>query len=175
MNPILSKALFAPTFAWNYLLGRILKVRHWWDPIDPQVILGAMPLPSDAQKLYDLGVRGVVNTCEEYPGPTAEYQRLGIEQLRIPTVDFNPPSLDDVRQAVAFMQKTVSSNHKVYVHCKAGRARSATVAICWLVEHRNMSLEQAQRHLLDCRPHVNPKIAEREVVKQYCGALNQGE
>ena len=40
------------------------------------------------------GVRAVVNTCEEYVGPVAQYQHHGIEQLRIPTTDFTHPKLD---------------------------------------------------------------------------------
>jgi atypical dual specificity phosphatase len=168
LHPKLSKALFVPTFAWNYLLGRVVHARHWWDEVDPQVLLGAMPLHSDPQRLFDIGVRGVVNTCKEYAGPTAKYQRLGIEQLWIPTVDFNPPSVADIQLGVDFIQKHVEQGHKVYVHCKAGRARSATIVICWLVAHRKMTLAEAQRHLLKCRPHVNAALMHRTVVHQFC-------
>lgn len=31
------------------------------------------------------GVRGVVNLCDEYRGPTEEYSNLGMKQLYIPT------------------------------------------------------------------------------------------
>ena len=154
------------------MLGRVLKVRHWWDEVDPLVILGAMPLQSDPQALFELGVRGVINTCKEYPGPTQEYQRLGMEQLWLPTVDFNPPSVEDITRGVDFIQRHATQGHKVYVHCKAGRARSATIVICWLVAHRNMTLEQAQHHLLKCRPHVNARLTERAVVQEYCQSLN---
>ena len=168
MHPWLSKSLFVPTFAWNFTLGRVLKLRHWWDPIDDAVILGAMPLSSDVQPLFDLGVRGVINTCKEYSGPISEYRRLHITQLWLPTVDFNPPSLDDVRRGVEFIEKTIHDGGKVYVHCKAGRARSATIVICWLVACRTMTLDQAQQHLLECRPHVNRLLKERAVVKEFC-------
>ncbi len=30
----LARLLFVPTLCWNLLLGRVLHVRHWWDPID---------------------------------------------------------------------------------------------------------------------------------------------
>lgn len=150
------------------MLGRVLKVRNWWDEVDPAIILGAMPLRSDAKPLHALGVRGVINMCQEYPGPKSEYQRLGIDQLWLPTVDFNPPTFDDVSRGVEFIKKHASLGEKVYVHCKAGRARSATVVICWLVRHRSMALPEAQTHLLRKRPHVNAKLVERAVVRQYC-------
>lgn len=167
MHPFVSRALYFPTYAWNLLLGRLLKTRRWWDPIDPLVILGARPSSADALRLHEQGVRAVVNMCEEYEGPQTEYRRLGIDQLWLPTVDFNPPSLEDVEKGVAYVQKNVQELKTVYVHCKAGRARSATILICWLARYRGMSLEEAQIHLLKCRPHVNAKLSVRPVVLEY--------
>ncbi len=167
MHHILSRALFLPTFAWNYGLARILKRRRWWDPVTPDVVLGALPLRRDVAPLAQLGVRGVINMCREYRGPLGEYQRYGIEQLWLPTVDFNPPSLEDIERGVEFLDRITGQGGKVYVHCKAGRARSATVVLCWLVHSQNMTPEQAQQHLLSKRPHVNPRLLQRPVVQEY--------
>lgn len=160
-----------PTLGWNYLLGRILKVRHWWDRVDERVIVGAYPFARDVPALAAVGVRGVVNTCAEYPGPVAAYQRWGIEQFWMPTIDFTHPDLADVQEAVEFIERFVRRGETVYIHCKAGRARSATVALCWLVKYRGMSVEAAQRQLLEKRPHVNPHLGERPVVRQFIAAL----
>ncbi|MFN5274384.1 MAG: hypothetical protein ACK5E3_14335, partial [Planctomycetota bacterium] len=51
----------------------------------------------------------------------------------------------------------------------AGRARSATIVICWLVKHRGMSPQEAQAHLLACRPQVNPHLLKRPVVREFLG------
>jgi atypical dual specificity phosphatase len=168
-----ASVVFYPTLLWNCLLGRWLKVRNWWDPIDSKVLLGGYPFIRDAQRLYDAGVRAVVNTCEEYAGPESEYRRLGIEQFRMPTTDFTHPKLADVRAAVEFVEDHVRRGDTVYIHCKAGRARSATVAICWLIKYRGMSPQQAQKHLLAARGHVNPKVYARPVVDQFVDAIGQ--
>ena len=162
---------FYPTLAWNFLLGRVLKVRHWWDRVDPHVIVGAYPFSRDIQGLYQEGVRAVVNTCEEYAGPESEYQRLGIEQLRIPTTDFTHPKFEDVKNAVEFVQRHASEGDTVYIHCKAGRARSATVALCWLIKYRGMTMDEAQDKLLQSRPHIHPRLTEREVVQRFADSV----
>jgi atypical dual specificity phosphatase len=167
MHSVYANALFLPTFAWNYCLARVLGRRHWWDAVTDNVILGALPLRRDVPKLAQLGVRGVINMCQEYRGPMSEYERLGIEQLWLPTVDFNPPSLSDVERGVDFLDKMTAARKTVYVHCKAGRARSATVVLCWLVRSRGMTPEEAQSHLLRVRPHVNPRLLERSVVRTF--------
>ena len=149
------------------LLGRILKVRNWWDSVGEHIVLGAYPFASDVAKLADLGVTGVVNTCIEYAGPIEQYQQHQIEQLRIPTTDFTHPTFGDVQQAVAFIDQQIELGGRVYVHCKAGRARSATVVACWLIKNKGMTAAEAQTHLSAARSHVNQHLAERGVVIEF--------
>jgi atypical dual specificity phosphatase len=106
------------------------------------VILGCAPVGflGHPDKLYKLGVRGVVNMCYEYTGPTSYYNNLGIKQLRLPTIDHFEPSLNQLQEAVAFINEYKRKGEKVYVHCKAGHGRAAAVALCWMLnENPNMS------------------------------------
>jgi atypical dual specificity phosphatase len=170
-----AKTVFYPTLAWNCLLGRVLKVRNWWDHIEPHVIVGARPFARDVAAMHEAGVRAVVNTCEEYAGPTEQYEHYDIEQLWIPTTDFTHPRLEDVEKAVEFVQQHVKQDETVYIHCKAGRARSATVALCWLMKYRGMSPAEAQAQLLKSRPHINPQLTQRPVVQQFANKLNAAD
>jgi atypical dual specificity phosphatase len=165
-----ASALFYPTLGWNFLLGRTFQVRRWWDEIDDHVLMGAFPFARDVPRLAEAGVRGVVNTCREYAGPVAAYQAAGIHQLHIPTVDFQPPRLEDILRAVDFIDDHVGRGQRVYVHCKAGRGRSATVVMCWLMAARGMTAEEAQAHLLLKRPHVLRTLYRRQVVKDFWSA-----
>jgi atypical dual specificity phosphatase len=174
MHAAISNALFLPTFAWNYCLARVLRQRRWWDEVTPHVFLGALPLRRDVPKLAQLGVRGVINLCREYRGPLREYRKFGIEQLWLPTVDFNPPSVPDIAQGVKFLDDMTGHGKKVYVHCKAGRARSATVVLCWLVHSCGMTPEQAQAHLLRVRPHVHARLLERQAVQAFLKLSENG-
>jgi atypical dual specificity phosphatase len=166
---------FYPTLAWNFTLARILGWRRWWDFVDEHVIVGAYPFARDVASLHQAGVRAVVNTCEEYPGPIAEYSLHQIEQFYMPTTDFTHPKLEDVMQAVAFIDGHVRQGHTVYIHCKAGRARSATVAMAWLIKHRAMSAPEAQKHLLQRRPHINPHLTSRPVIQQFIQAIESAK
>lgn len=149
------------------LLGRWLRVRHWWDRIDDHVILGALPFARDVPRLAAEGVRAAVNTCEEYAGPLAAYAAAGIRQLHIPTTDFHPPRLEDIEQAVEFMRECAQRGETVYVHCKAGRARSATIVVCWLIATRGFDPHEAQLFVQQRRPHVNRQLAQRPVVQEF--------
>ena len=173
LRRLYARSVFYPTLGWNYLLGRSLGLRNWWDRIDPHVMVGAYPFASFVPEMHADGVRAVVNTCEEYGGPIAQYQRHGIEQLHIPTTDFTHPRLEDVQRAVEFTQRHAQSGNSVYIHCKAGRARSATVALCWLMKYRGMTMAEGQSALLAARSHVNHRLTERPVVRDFAQSLTK--
>ncbi len=161
-----ARLFFYPTLLWNLLLHRINPRRRWWDWLDNTVLLGALPFASDVPKLKSLGIGAVVNTCDEYSGPTQAYASTGIAQCHIPTIDFMPPALADIEKSVRFIQSHAAAGTKIYIHCKAGRGRSATVAACYLITQGHTP-ESAQKLMLEKRPHVNPLIAQREVVRQF--------
>lgn len=163
--------LFYPTLLWNMALGRWLKLRPWYSRIDRDLIVGAYPFARDVPAMQREGVAAVVNTCYEYAGPLDAYAKAGIEQFHMPTVDFTHPRLEDIQAAVEFIQRFAAESKTTYVHCKAGRARSATVALCWLVKYRGLTASQAQALLLDRRPHVNPRIDQRPVVGRFIAQM----
>ena len=167
LNRIAAQSIFYPTLWWNMLLGRVLNVRNWWDPVNEHITIGAWPFARDVSQLAKEGINAVVNTCEEYEGPVAEYKKHGIQQMRMPTIDFTHPKYEDVSRAVEFIEQQVAAGKKTYVHCKAGRARSATVVICWLIKHQQMTAAEGQRLLLEKRSHVNPRLPQREVVQRF--------
>ncbi len=141
--------------------------RNWWDEIDDYLILGAIPFSKDVKKLNDAGVSCIINLCAESNGPSDLYRYYGMEYYQIPTVDFNCPSVAGIDLGVSIIRKHTEQKNKVYIHCKAGRGRSATVVYCWLVKFRNYNSEEAMNYLLKKRPHINKYIHERIPVKMY--------
>jgi atypical dual specificity phosphatase len=168
VNWLMARACFYPTLTYGIMMNKMFSRYHWWDRIDDHVLLGALPLKKMVPELVAEGVKGVINCCEEYAGPLSLYDEAGIQQLHLPTIDFTHPQLDDVRRGVEFIGDFSSRNESVYIHCKAGRARSATIALCWMVRKHGMSAEEAQRHLQRFRPYVNKRIYKRGVVSRFC-------
>lgn len=62
---------------------------------------------------------------------------MGVEQMRLSTVDFTGiPSLENLQKGVKFVLKHRECGNCVYVHCKAGRCRSATMVAAYLIQVR---------------------------------------
>ena len=62
--------------------------------------------------------------------------------LNLPTTDlFSAPSQERLQEGVAWMVDEASSGKgSVYVHCKAGRARSATLVAAYLMQVQHQTV-----------------------------------
>ncbi len=167
VSKYLARAAFYPTLGWTLLKASWSSSNAMLSQVDERILLGGLPR-GRAEELHRLGVGLVINTCEEWDGNRDEYKRLGIRQVVIETIDYTAPELEQAEQAVRAMREFLDANpnQKIYVHCKAGRGRSATILICFYIAEGLTPLE-AQKLLLKARPQVSSRCWKRKVCKDY--------
>ncbi|KAJ8564257.1 hypothetical protein ON010_g7088 [Phytophthora cinnamomi] len=89
-----------------------------------------------------------------------EWESAQVAQCFGSTGDFSPPTLETI-QRFGWKQRCVEFVHEqidvkqntTYVHCKAGRGRSTVVVVAFLIQYRNMTLEEAFELVKTKRPH----------------------
>lgn len=169
----MSRVGFIPSLCYNVALEK-LGQRAWYHEVCPNVILGAIPLWSTVDELVQkMGVKAVVSMNEPYelkfitPTP-AQWSERGVEQLNLPVVDFiGTPSRQQIQQGVQFIHDHVSKERTVYIHCKAGRSRSATMLACYLLRHWQLTPQQATSFLIEKRSHVVFGDTNLKTIQQY--------
>ncbi|KAL0337334.1 UNVERIFIED_CONTAM: putative dual specificity protein phosphatase DSP8 [Sesamum calycinum] len=165
-----ARILFYPTLLYNVFRNKIQAEFRWWDQIDQFLLLGAVPFPKDVPRLKQLGVGGVITLNEPYETlvPTSLYYAHGIDHLEIPTRDYLfAPSFVDINRAVNFIHRNASIGQTTYVHCKAGRGRSTTIVLCYLVEYKHMSPAAALEYVRSRRPRVLLAPSQWKAVQEY--------
>lgn len=165
-----ARILFYPTLLYNVFRNKIQSEFRWWDEIDQYLLLGAVPFPKDVPRLKQLGVGGVITLNEPYETlvPSSLYRAHGIEHLVIPTRDYLfAPSSVDISRAVDFIHKNACCGRTTYVHCKAGRGRSTTIVLCYLVEYKMMTPIDALEYVRSRRPRVLLAPSQWEAVQEY--------
>uniref|UniRef100_A0A0D3EBU2 Tyrosine specific protein phosphatases domain-containing protein n=1 Tax=Brassica oleracea var. oleracea TaxID=109376 RepID=A0A0D3EBU2_BRAOL len=91
-----------------------------------------------------------------------------MDHLVIPTRDYLfAPSIEDITRAVNFIHKNALLGKTTYVHCKAGRGRSTTVVLCYLIEHKSMTVAAAFEHVRSIRPRVLLHPSQRKIVEEF--------
>lgn len=183
-----SRLVFYPSVLYNVVRSRVQSDWNWYNEITPNVILGALPSKSTLAELKDLGVSAVVtlNQPHELFVQPAEYTALGFAHLWLRTTDYlYAPNLEELHQGVAFIagkmantllpcapydspshSEHVARQTKVYVHCKAGRGRSTTLVLCWLVS-TGMGVDEAWSLVLGKRPQVCLATAQWAAVRAF--------
>ena len=165
-----ARALFYPTLIYNVVRNKVEPEFHWWDRVAQFILLGAVPFQSDVPRLKELGVCGVITLNEPYETlvPSSLYKSYCIDHLVIATRDYCfAPSMEAICQAVDFIHRNASLGKTTYVHCKAGRGRSTTVVICYLVQHKQMTPEAAYDYVRSIRPRVKLATTQWKAVLEY--------
>lgn len=165
-----ARILFYPTLLYNVFRNKIQAEFRWWDQIDQFLLLGAVPFPKDVPRLKQLGVGGVITLNEPYETlvPASLYHAHEIDHLVIPTRDYLfAPSFVDINRAVDFIHRNACNGQTTYVHCKAGRGRSTTIVLCYLVEYKHLSPMAAFEYVRSRRPRIQLALAQWKAVQEY--------
>lgn len=108
------------------------------------------------------GTAAVLNLCDR-PDPYAcDVHRW------VPIPDAAPaPSLEWLRQQVAFLDEQHAAGKTVYVHCAAGVSRSGMVVVAYEMKKHGWSRDEALRFVRTRRPVTNPNPAFCELLLEW--------
>jgi atypical dual specificity phosphatase len=132
--------------------------------VGDELLIGAFPLDrDDVQTLARLQVDRIVNLVEdsEYePGARSAVEAalagVDIEEVRIPLIDHGGlPSIEieaAVQQTIAWLDE----GHRVYLHCRAGRQRSAAVAAGVVAIRDGLEIDDALGLVQARKPSAEP-------------------
>ena len=123
-------------------------------------------------------IRGVVSMNEDYELQLFSHQAqgwasLGVKFLQLPTTDiFSAPSQEKLRRGVEFIRETAGEGGSVYVHCKAGRTRSATLVAAYLIAEQGLKPEEAVAKMREVRPHILLHSPQWAALKEFHSGVN---
>lgn len=104
-----------------------------------------------------------------------------IIQYTYSTPDFTPPALINIIHAVYNLEHRDDQNiNAAFVHCKAGRGRSATIVASYIasVMHKagvEPSVDKIVAYLVSIRPQVSLKEKQKNVIGRFIQLLKQAK
>lgn len=151
------------------------------------LFLGALPIVHPINiltELSDLGVTVIVSVLEEFemelgtsglgqfgnkitPPTHEDIINLGFHQKIIETPDFIGVPATTIDEAVKFIHQCLLDKKTVYIHCKAGRGRSTTVVVCYLVKYHNLNLKEAINLVKSHREQINLNENQMKAIHEY--------
>jgi protein-tyrosine phosphatase len=177
--------VYAVSLLYNVLAHKFLhkKPTRWWNQVHDLIYLGALPLEKHFNGIVAEGVRNVVSIVEKFeqkkgllftPVGKERWTSVGVDNILIENSDFSPVTLSNLYRGAWILKKNIEANEKSYVHCKAGRGRSAALVIAYLCIFGSYTCDDAFNHLKSKRKiiRVKNKLTRIEFMHHFIGALS---
>ena len=133
------------------------------------LVMGAYPQDADdVAAIAAAGVTRVFNLVQdvEYdPGArdacVTALADAGIEERRVELVDYGSLTPDQIESSAQTVLAWLDAGERVYVHCRAGWQRSATVVAAIVALRENVAPREALDILRTRKPTANPLAHQR--------------
>lgn len=154
------------------------KMFDWFNPISSNIYIGALPLRdlNHHNILPRKGIQTVISLVEKFelnddnfltPVQRSDWVQKGIRCEHIETPDFTPLSIEKLNYTAQLINDEVQRDRIIYVHCKAGRGRSAMAVIAYYMKFHHLSAQQAIQHVKNRRPTINMNSSQKNMLLDY--------
>lgn len=139
------------------------------------LVIGAYPLDRDDVAMLEwVGVERVLNLTEDSEYPPGEREAVvgalaeaGIEEQRVPLVDFGGLPHEALDQAVAAAMSSLEEGKRTYLHCRAGWQRAAAVAAGVVALTEGVDVDEALALVQERKPSADPLPHQREDLRRW--------
>ncbi len=160
--------------------------QNWWHKITPKLILGGIPLDNycHLHELKQAGVTAVYSVLEDFeatsktffsnPVLQKSWAKAGVCYNRLKCQDMTAMSLKELDRGIRWLRRQTVKGI-AYVHCKAGRGRSAMIVIGYLMRYYRFSLQKAISFVSSKRVVISLRPCQYDRLKEYARFLQLAE
>ena len=136
--------------------------------IDDKLAGCGLPVTENEFKwVVEKGIKSIV-TVREVPLPSEWFDGTDIDYLHLRTEDFGAPTLEEMEEAVNFIDKEIQRGRPVLVHCAAGKGRTGAVTPgAYMMKKQNLTAKQAIERMRINRPGSVQSITQETALSMY--------
>tara|TARA_B100000949_G_scaffold189248_1_gene172264 strand:- start:751 stop:1254 length:504 start_codon:yes stop_codon:yes gene_type:complete len=118
--------------------------------ITDNIIISGEYTENDVFTIQKLGVKCVIDMRSESLFDQSLFESIGINYFNIQVDNYFAPELDQIDNAIQYINSNISLDSKILIHCKEGVGRSSLIIIAYLVTtgldlFESMKLVQSNR------------------------------
>jgi protein-tyrosine phosphatase len=122
--------------------------------VTPQLSVGHAPLSfTDLDAIRKEGIAAIVNLCGEYCDLHEIEQDSGFEVCYLPIPDECAPNIEEMENAIDWVDQRILQGKKILVHCRFGVGRTGTFVTAYLLK-KGLDMKAASKLLKKTR--ANP-------------------
>ncbi|CAK94672.1 unnamed protein product (macronuclear) [Paramecium tetraurelia] len=151
-----------------FLIMRQLKEDSIPIEIIPNLYLGCLGCALNKKKLLESNIKFILSACEMPQAPFSKDFASLIININ-DSVDQDIKSKFD--ESNAFIENAVNTQQNILVHCFAGKSRSTTFIIAYLIKNHKMTVNDALELVKTKRPIAQPNTGFMKQLQQYYDTL----
>ncbi|WP_321494675.1 dual specificity protein phosphatase [uncultured Desulfobacter sp.] len=134
--------------------------------ITQSLAVGHAPMSyAQLDTIREKGIHAIVNLCAEFSDLHEIEKKAGFDVFYLPIWDEDVPEMDQMEDALAWMDEAIYLGKKVLVHCRHGIGRTGTFVTAYLIR-KGLGLKAASKKLK--RSQANPSTySQWKLVKKY--------
>tara|TARA_Y100001949_G_scaffold151232_1_gene136871 strand:+ start:643 stop:1146 length:504 start_codon:yes stop_codon:yes gene_type:complete len=101
--------------------------------ITNNIIISGEYTQNDVFTIQKLGVKCVIDMRSESIFDQSLFESIGINYFNIPVDNYFAPELDQIDNAIEFINSNISVDNNILIHCKEGVGRSSLIIIAYLI------------------------------------------
>lgn len=152
------------------LLGLRYAVTPYQAKVSEALWRGSRVDEADIAALAAKGFRGIVDLRRESNSDAESARIFGLAALRVPILDNDHPSIEQVKDFLAFVAKP--EHQPVYVHCQAGKGRTGVMVAAYRMAVLGWTLEQA---LAEAESRGLKMPNQKAFLRELAGAIAAGD
>ncbi len=148
-----------------------------FDWVTDRIMAGRNPLTAhDVETLASQGITHFLDLREPKEWASSQYgseaieeiERRGLKRLNVVVRDVTPPSTEAFNAAWRFLEETLSDErHRVYVHCRAGKERTAAILVAHHARRYDVGYVEALTTLQRGRSILSPTSEQESEVRRW--------
>lgn len=124
--------------------------------------------------IKDLNIKTVISL-----GATPAIHKPGIE-YHFEDIDDNTQSAHKllynvIPKYLPIIREKTNNYINVLVHCSAGKSRSVSIVLAYLIKYKSMTYSEAIDHVTQLRPSIYPNYGFREVLKEFAQKVQKSK
>ena len=101
--------------------------------ITDNIIISGEYTENDIFTIQKLGVKCVIDMRNETLFDQSLFESIGINYFNIPVANYFAPELDQIDNAIEYINSNISVDNNILIHCKEGVGRSSLIIIAYLI------------------------------------------
>ena len=143
----------------------VLIARH--SKLARQLFLGPQPSAKSYRTLHSKwGITRVIDLRHPDETHTSQAQQMPLPVTAVPMREFQAIAVSDIQAAVAAALSEIAVGGRVYIHCREGIGRAATVAIACLIA-QGMTPPEAEAAVRQIRPFIAVNQLQRSSLESW--------